>query len=77
MDGRYLQGTFSTTYAVNDPRPDVTCGGEGGLCGLRSMMPGANVAMCDGSVRFVTEKIKASVWQKAGNYKNNTPFNFD
>jgi type II secretory pathway pseudopilin PulG len=77
MDGRFLQGTFAATYAVNDRRPDVTCGGAGGLSGLRSFLPGACVAMCDGSVRFVRDTVKADVWQKAGNYKNNVPFNFD
>jgi type II secretory pathway pseudopilin PulG len=71
MDGRFLQGTFAATYAVNDRRPDVTCGGAGGLCGLRSTLPGANVLICDGSVRFLADNVKPSVWKalatRAGN----------
>src|SRR4029077_1560939 len=46
MDGRFLQGTFTGTRLVNDDKPDVDCGGMGGLSALRSM-PGAfvNVSM--------------------------------
>jgi hypothetical protein len=77
MDGRFLQGTFTSTYAVNDPRPDVNCGGEGGLSGLRSTTAGTNVGMCDGSVRYIGANIKAAIWQKAGNYKNTDPFTLD
>src|SRR5262249_25176334 len=51
MDGHFLQGTFTGTLAANDERPDVTCGGVGGLSGLRSMQPWVIVAMCDASVR--------------------------
>src|SRR4029077_14708646 len=55
MDGRFLQGTFTGTRKVNDPRPDVSAeGGTGGLCGLRSLGDGVNIALCDGSVRFVS-----------------------
>ena len=40
MDGRFLQGTFTGTREFNDDRPDVSCGGEGGLSGLRGVHPG-------------------------------------
>jgi prepilin-type processing-associated H-X9-DG protein len=63
MDGRFLQGTFTATRTLNDPRPDVNCGGVGGLSGLRSLSDGVNVAMCDGSVRYITMKITLEVWQ--------------
>ena len=36
MDGRFLQGTFTGTRTLNDEKPDVNCGGFGGLSGLRS-----------------------------------------
>ena len=58
MDGRFLQGTFTGTLGLNDPRPDVSCDGDGGLSGLRGP-EGVNVGMADGSVRFVAGKGKA------------------
>jgi prepilin-type processing-associated H-X9-DG protein len=63
MDGRLLQGTFTGTRMLNDPKPDVSCGGAGGLSGLRSLEEGTNVAMCDGSVRFVKQKTSLEVWK--------------
>jgi len=64
MDGRFLQGTFTGTRKVNDPRPDVSAeGGNGGLSGLRSLEAGVNIALCDGSVRFVDQKVDAKVWK--------------
>jgi prepilin-type processing-associated H-X9-DG protein len=66
MDGRFLQGTFTGTRVLNDPRPDVSCDGEGGLSGLRSVNPGVNVGMADGSVRFISEnanEVKPSIWK--------------
>ena len=63
MDGRFLQGTFSATRAFNDARPDVNCGGEGGLSGLRGLGGMVNVAMADGSVRSISKKVKIEVWK--------------
>jgi prepilin-type processing-associated H-X9-DG protein len=63
IDGRFLHGTFNGTRKVNDPRPDVSCAGEGGLSGLRGMSNGSNVAMCDGSVRFVSDATSAETWR--------------
>jgi type II secretory pathway pseudopilin PulG len=37
MDGRFLQGTFNGQLQPNDERPDVSCGGEGGVSALRSL----------------------------------------
>jgi prepilin-type processing-associated H-X9-DG protein len=61
MDGRFLQGTFAGNHMLNDPRPDVSCGGAGGLSGLRTLIGGSNVALCDGSVRFVSVNVKLDV----------------
>ena len=58
IDGRFLQGTFTGTRSINDKRPDVDCGGVGGLSGLRSINTIANVAICDGSVRTLKQTIK-------------------
>ncbi len=63
MDGRFLQGTFTATRTVDDEKPDVDCGGAGGLSGLRSLRNGCNVALCDGSVRFVSSSIDFKTWQ--------------
>jgi type II secretory pathway pseudopilin PulG len=63
MDGGFLQGTFTGTRPVNDEKPDVNCGGAGGLSGLRSLSDQTNVLMGDGSVRSVSQKVKPEVWQ--------------
>src|SRR6267142_2031941 len=67
MDGRFLQGTFTTTRVGNDPKPDVNCEGLGGLSGLRTLEKGSiNVLICDGSVRSVSKKIDLDVWKALG-----------
>jgi prepilin-type processing-associated H-X9-DG protein len=63
MDGRFLQGTFTGTRVLNDEKPDVDCGGAGGLSGLRGLNKGVNVAMCDGSVRYVPMTLSLDVWK--------------
>jgi hypothetical protein len=64
MDGRFLQGTFTATRMPNDVKPDVDCGGAGGLSGLRSMQEHINTAFCDGSVRSMQiNKIKMDTWK--------------
>jgi prepilin-type processing-associated H-X9-DG protein len=63
MDGRFLQGTFTVTRSVNDPKPDVDCSGFGGLSGLRSLSDSVNVSYCDGSVRAINQKVAAEVWR--------------
>jgi type II secretory pathway pseudopilin PulG len=63
MDGRFLQGTFSGNRTLNDPRPDVSCGGLGGLSGLRSLDRITNIALCDGSVRVISQDVKLEIWQ--------------
>jgi len=63
IEGKFLQGTFTGTRKVNDTRPDVDCGGGGGLSALRGLEKGINIAMCDGSVRFVSQAISFQSWQ--------------
>ena len=63
MDGRFLQGTFTGTRQPNDARPDVDCGGAGGLSALRSQYDTVGVAMGDGSARLVKTKISKETWK--------------
>jgi type II secretory pathway pseudopilin PulG len=63
IDGRFLQGTFTGTRVLNDPRPDVSCAGEGGLSALRGLRDYANIAMGDGSVRVISGQVKLDVWK--------------
>jgi prepilin-type processing-associated H-X9-DG protein len=63
MDGRFLQGTFTGTRTLNDAKPDVSCGGAGGLSGLRGVEGKVNVLFADGSVRAVNGKLKLEVWK--------------
>jgi competence protein ComGC len=64
MDGRFLQSTINLNRAFNDTKPDVDCGGEGGLSGPRAeRLTGTNVGMADGSVRFVVDTVKLETWK--------------
>jgi type II secretory pathway pseudopilin PulG len=63
IEGRFLQGTFTGTRLANDPRPDVSCDGQGGLSGLRSLDNTITFALCDGSVRTVTKDLKLETWK--------------
>jgi hypothetical protein len=63
MTGRFLSGTFTGTRAVNDEKPDVDCGGKGGLSGMRSLTDSTNIGMADGSVRTITSKASLEVWK--------------
>ena len=65
MDGRFLQGTFDTRLKLNDERPDVSCGGLGGVSSMRSLQPGVMVGLCDGSVRFVNTGVSIETWRTA------------
>jgi type II secretory pathway pseudopilin PulG len=66
MDGRFLQGTFNGRLKLNDERPDVSCGGEGGVSTLRSLMDDIPVGMADGSVRTVNaKKLTFITWTNA------------
>jgi len=63
MDGKFLQALFTATRAMNDEKPDVDCGGVGGMSGLRTAINGTNVGLCDGSVRFFSTETKFKTWQ--------------
>ncbi len=66
MDGRFLQGTFNGKLKLNDERPDVSCGGEGGVSTLRSLTDDILVGVADGSVRFLNDKrLSFTTWTNA------------
>jgi hypothetical protein len=64
IDGRFLQGTFTGTRLANDSKPDVSCGGAGGLSGLRSMDQTVEIALCDGSVRSTVTTVGLETWKR-------------
>lgn len=61
LDGRFLQSTTNLTRDFNDSRPDVDCGGEGGLAAPRSLVDGTPFGMVDGSVRFLSSRVTMSI----------------
>lgn len=66
MDGRFLQGTFNGKLKLNDERPDVNCGGEGGVSTLRSLNDDILVGVADGSVRTINaKKLSFKTWTYA------------
>jgi type II secretory pathway pseudopilin PulG len=66
MDGRFLQGTFNGKLKLNDERPDVSCGGEGGVSTLRSLTDEITVGLADGSVRIINaKKLSFTTWTYA------------
>jgi hypothetical protein len=72
MDGRFLQGTFNTARLPNDDKPDVDCGGEGGLMSVRSLDGFIVVGYFDASVRMIdAKKIELKVWKALGNAASN------
>jgi type II secretory pathway pseudopilin PulG len=77
MDGRFLQGTFTTTRLSNDAKPDVNCGGAGGLSGPRSLGRTTNVGLADGSIRAVNDNLGLDVWKALGTRNGGEVVNLD
>jgi prepilin-type processing-associated H-X9-DG protein len=77
MDGRFLQGTFVPGRSLNGDKPDVSCGGAGGLAGLRSVFDSCNVAMCDGSVHTITMKMSLETWKLLASKDDGQPIPAD
>ena len=67
IDGRFLQATTNATRGMLDKKPDVDCGGEGGLAGVRMVAEGTLVGVADGSVRWISPKLSFVTWQNACN----------
>ena len=78
MDGRFLQGTFNGKLKPNDERPDVSCGGEGGVSTLRSLDDNVAVELADGSARFINaKKITFTTWTYALDPADGNPLGSD
>jgi hypothetical protein len=66
MDGRFLQGTFNGKLKPNDDRPDVSCGGDGGVATLRSLDDSILLGLGDGSVRSISaSRLTFETWTNA------------
>ena len=78
MDGRFLQGTFNGKLKLNDERPDVSCGGEGGASTLRSLTDDVLVGLADGSVRIINAKrLSFKTWTYALDPADGNPLGSD
>jgi type II secretory pathway pseudopilin PulG len=77
MDGRFLQGTFNGTLRPNDPRPDVSCAGIGGLSALRTLERVVLVGMMDGSARAVSLSVSHETWRNAVDPADGNPLGAD
>jgi type II secretory pathway pseudopilin PulG len=66
MDGRFLQGTCTTTRVANDAKPDVSCGGAGGLSAARSLEKDVIVGFADGHIRVLTDAVPLETWKAMG-----------
>ena len=77
IDGRFLRAMTNGTRGMLDPKPDVDCGGEGGLAGVRMAGPTALVGLGDGSVRGVSAALSLATWQNACNASDGIPLGAD
>lgn len=78
MDGRFLQGTFTSTRLLNDPKPDVSCEGKGGLSALRSLDDQIGTVFCDGSARFLNaKKLTMATWKALATRAGGEVINID
>ena len=71
ISGNFLYSVQTVTRPFNDKHPDVDCGGRGGLSAPRGLTGGVCVGMCDGSVRFVNDKVSFKTWQAAATRDGN------
>lgn len=77
MDGSFLQASFTGTRQGNDPRPDVSCAGVGGLSSLRSMDQQAQVLFGDGSVRTLKADLPLATWKALATRNGGEVVNID
>jgi prepilin-type processing-associated H-X9-DG protein len=55
--------TFNTFLRPNDPNPDATAHSNGWFAARSLFAGGVNVALTDGSVRFVRDSIALATWR--------------
>jgi type II secretory pathway pseudopilin PulG len=73
LEGRFLQTLFTGTRLPDDPRPDVDCGGLGGLSALRSLDGSMPLVFADNHVGFVQKNIDPKVWKAITDVTNQKP----
>ena len=76
MDGRFLQGTFTGTRTPNDDRPDVDCGGIGGLRPAHHG-PRHSRRLLRGQRRGVDPTLSMKTWKMATDCRDGKPLGED
>ncbi|QDT08957.1 DUF1559 domain-containing protein [Planctomycetes bacterium K23_9] len=66
ISGKSYSSTFNTYLPPNPKHPDVCQLAYGWFSSRSHHSGGVNVALADGSVRFVTESVNLDLWQRAG-----------
>lgn len=66
INGREYYTGYNHYHAPNSNIPDVSSCGWGVFASRSNHPGGVNVAMCDGSVRFVSESIDLQTWRAVG-----------
>jgi type II secretory pathway pseudopilin PulG len=77
MDGHFLQATFTMTRPINSDKPDVDCGGAGGMSGLRTLVRMVPTALCDGSVHYVSLECSLETLKNAASAADGIPLGAD
>jgi prepilin-type processing-associated H-X9-DG protein len=77
LDGRFLQTTININRAINDSKPDVDCGGDGGFSGPRTHVGGTNALFGDGHVRFIRDRADLLVLKQVTTRDGAEIVNFD
>lgn len=66
ISGKAYSSTFNSYLPPNPKHPDVCQLAYGWFSARSHHAGGVNVALADGSVRFVTESVNLELWQNAG-----------
>ncbi|MDB5310556.1 MAG: prepilin-type cleavage/methylation protein [Gemmataceae bacterium] len=69
--GRMQRTSFNTYLPINSPASDCHAHGRGWFAVRSNHTGGANVALCDGSVRFVRQSIAIDTWRSMATRNGN------